>query len=845
MSNESNKVIFISQEVVYIDDSLVKSMKRNSIFKCLALIFLTVLLIPVASTNNYAAVKVVSKPITQNELADFTPKTILFDESHSDNGSSLWSPGNASMFSWMLGENGYSSSTNFNQSLDSGILDDYDILVIFFPVIPLTAGEISAVHTFVDNGGGLLLVGVGSSNWWEFRVTNLNPISSTYGITFNTDSVDEAITSFIVHNITYGVTIIETRGDDLQSCSLSVTTPATSVIDTSANPYVAVAQSGLGRVIGVGGPGPFYMYRKNAAGFGDSHFQFSLNVIDWLAENPARTANVPAEAIIIVGPGPSLISVEVENYGMFTGAIHEHTTQSDGANTPQEMVEKGLRLGFDFFVVTDHSRSVPDSGAGIIGALQMRDIVIANNLDLLMIVGAEISGVKHTLGFPLTENVYTGDQQAAVDGIHAQGAIAILNHPTIGFTYAPVYEDRDVYGYDAIDINNRGFFFGGGEDGFFDNFIGAADTHTALEDGVRNNIFVENPSGPNGRVSEEDVVDAILNKRVVIFDPYNNMLYGQQVWVDRYIEIRDQAESAIEASQTLIQSLKDAGEDVGLSEFYLDDAIISLDKMSPGRALRMVQNATSEAVLGIDLSITSPTILEPNTDNEASIVLKNNHTYGLEINSTMYIHSGITFNPKDYKLEIAGESTNTIIRDFTTMNYGLMVYSLNLYEFNTTEFINPILIPMRGIIDNVTAVISQEDEVYEVDFTFWIGRASGKEIGSAVLFYDDGTGEQQAAMDRGWNEFIYTLGPFTPGTELDVHIVVTTYEGQVYTIGEKELTLGTAVTTTTTTSTTTTTTTTTPTGPGIPLDPMLLVALGGIGVVVLLVIVVVMKKRGT
>ena len=100
-------------------------------------------------------------------------------------------------------------------------------------------------------------------------------------------------------------------------------------------------------------------------------------------------------------------------------------------------------------------------------------------------------------------------------------------------------------------------------------------------------------------------------------------------------------------------------------------------------------------------------------------------------------------------------------------------------------------------------------------------------------------------MDRGWNEFIYTLGPFTPGTELDVHIVVTTYEGQVYTIGEKELTLGTAVTPTTTTSTTTTTTTTTPTGPGTPLDPMLLVALGGIGVVVLLVIVVVMKKRGT
>ena len=592
----------------------------------------------------------------------------------------------------------------------------------------------------------------------------------------------------------------------------------------------------------VGGPSPFYMYRKNAAGFGDSHFQFSLNVIDWLAVNPTRTANVPDEAIITVGPGPDLTPTEVENYGMFTGAIHEHTTHSDGANTPQEMMDKGIKLGFDYFVMTDHSHDSPVTIGGITGALAMRSIVETNKIDLPIIIGAELSSVRHTIGFPLTDNIFTGDQQVAVDEIHAQGAIAILCHPTIGYNYADTYEDRHILGYDGVEVNNRGFFFGGGEDGFFDNFIGAADTH-GLEDGLRNAIFIQNPSGPNGRVTAEDIVDAVLNKRVVIVDPYNNMLYGQEIWVNRYIEIRDQAEAVIESSQTTLQNLRDAGENVGLSEFYLEDAIKTLDNLNPGRALRMALNATSDAVLGIDLSIGTSTIMEPNVNFDVSLDFNNNHTYNLAINSTMFVHTGVTFTPNEYLFEVAGESDTTILRNGLTKNYELIVYSVNLFDFNTTEFINPILIPMRGIIDNVTAVASEEVEGYEVAYTFWMGRTSAKEIRSVRLFYDDGSGEQDVSMDRGWDQFSYTLGPFAPGTELDSHLVVTTYEGQTYTIGENEFTLGTASTNTTST-TTSTNTTTSSNGEPTPFDMTLLMIVGGasLGIVVLVVVIVKFRK---
>lgn len=799
-------------------------LKRNVFMKYLAVICLSVLLLPTVSNNQFATLEVVTNPLELNDVASFTPKTILFDESHCDNGASLWAPGNASMFSWLLGENGYSSSTNFDESLDSGILNDYDILVLFFPVIPLTSGEISDVLAFVDAGGSLLLVGADSSNWWQFRGDNLNPIASTFGITFQSNTVTEIVTSFGTHNITYGLTNLNTNGDDIDTCTLSVSTPAISVIDSSTGSIVATSESGLGRVVAVGGPGPFYMYRKNSAGWGASHFQFSLNVIDWLANNPARTANVPEEAIITVGQGPDLSQSEVENYGMFTGAIHEHTTHSDGANTPAEMLEKALKIGFDYFVMSDHSYDTPATINGITGALAMRDIVEDNNIDLPIFIGAELSSVKHTLGFPLTANIFTGDQQEAVDQIHAQGGIAALCHPSIGFDYAPVYEDRDIYGYDAIEINNRGFFFGGGEDGFFDDFYGAADTHTALEDGLMNAVFVENPSGPNGRITDSDLIDAILDKRVVIVDPYNNMLFGQEIWVNRYLEIRSDADAEIQSGLALVQNLIDAGEDVGLSMYYLEDAASALAYGNPGRALRMAQNATSDVLLGLDLTLTSPIYLDPNTDYEVTMSLKNNHTYGVSVDTRAFIRNGVSFPSPDYTIEAAGKSTSSSFRDFSSDAYGLMVYAMNLYSFNTTEFINPILIKMRGIIDNVTTIINEETGEYELDVTFWMGRSSGKEIQSVNLIYNDGSGEEQVAMERGWDLFIWTLGPFVPGTELSLKIVVNTYEGQVYTIGERNLTLGNTT--------------------ALPLDiNTLLLIVGAAGVVVVIIVVIVKFRK--
>ena len=774
--------------------------------------------------------------------AEFTSKRILFDESHTTDGSGLWSPGNVSLFSWILGVHGYSSSTNFNESLDSGILSNYDILVIFFPQEPLTAPEIAAVHSFVDAGGSLLLVGVDNINGWQFGVENLNPISETYGIEFNSDLKHVLLnpTYWIDHNITQGVEHLYTKGDDLWGCSLNVTGSATTIVDFEGSPLVATAEAGLGRVVCVGAPAHFYMYRHGFP-YEQAHFQFSLNVIDWLADNPWREVTIPETAVITAGSGPALSQQEVSRYTPFVGVYHDHTTVSDGENTPEEMLEQALALGIDYFIMTDHSYSTSAGTKGIEGALALKNIAEPNNLDIKIVVGAELSASYHTVGFPLTENAWTFSPQEAVDAIHAQDAIAILAHPTISPGYGPIYENMTEIGYDGVEITNKGYFFGGGEDALRYSFIAASDGHGAEFVGqVLNVAFVENPTGPMGQISDLDLKQAVLDRRIVCLDKTNGMIIGQKVWVDRFLELMDDAEVAVDSAKTLIGNLKGAGEDVGLSEEYVTNAEIALDTWNPQRALILAQNATSTAALGLDVQIEFPEIIQPNYEFDLPVTFVNNHTYPVSVNTSVYIRESISLDHQSLVMDISGESSTTAIRHCQSNAYGLTWYSLNIHSFNTSEYLVPLVFRNVGIIDSVDYTLEEADGGQEAAISFTIGRNYAIKITSVKLVYDDGVEQNEVEMVEGWNTYDYSLGPYPEDIDITFHVKVTTIFGNVFDLPEQTISW---INTTTTTTTGTTTTTTTV--PGQPLDPMLLAALGGVGVVVVLVIVIVMKKRGT
>ncbi|MFW9963792.1 MAG: hypothetical protein ACFFCX_09530 [Candidatus Sifarchaeia archaeon] len=801
------------------------------------ILVLTLFVTVVPSISNPEVIVVERDVYTQ---ADFVSKNILFDESHTQNGSAVWAPGNASMFSWLLGEHGYTSYTNFDQSLDSGILSGFDILVIFFPQKALTVGEISAIETFVDGGGGLLLVGVNYGNTWGFTRSHLNALSSSFGIIFNDDIVLDATSTFADHNVTYGLTSWSPYLDQMHGCSLSVTGSAVSVITSADKNLTAVAEYGLGRVVFVGSGGPLTFYRYESYTHGDSHMQFSLNVIDWLAGNPKRTVVVPEIARITVGTGPSLSPAEVEEYTLFVGQYHDHTTHSDGQSTPEDMLDSGLIRAMDFMIMTDHAHRNPTPIEGVTGGQAMRAIVDDHNLDIHITVGAELSSILHTTGFPLTENIWTNDQQTGIDEIHAQGGIATLSHPGISPNYATVFEEFESYGFDAIEVVNSNYFRGEGELGLLYNFMGANDHHAAYYvGGTETAVFVLNPSGPNGQISDADIVDAVLNRRIVILETYSSMVYGEEIWVDRYLQILSDAKAAVAAAHVTVQAVKDAGNSISLSEQYMDSADLALQYWNPARALNLAANATSSLALGLDYGITAPDSLQPDMDFDLTVQFTNNHSYPVSFDAVVFRDFSVTFGSSVYIVEASAEDASTTIIDGHTDPHGVGLYNLYLTDFNTSEYLMPVMFRGRNVIDNVTYVFEEIEGMYDIDVSFYVGRTASAFLRDVTLFYNDGSGEDSVLMVKGWNTYDVSLESYAPGSSITFYVSVETIYGDIFELSEQLINLPGGPTTTTTPTTGPTT------GPGQPIDPMLLVAVGGIGVVVIVIVLIVVRKRGT
>ncbi|MGY5861635.1 MAG: hypothetical protein RTU09_04610 [Candidatus Thorarchaeota archaeon] len=743
--------------------------------------------------SNGPANVLIEASVPQKAAQTFTSANILVDEYHCRNASDMWTPGNASMFGWLLMEHGYNVSNNWDAPLDSGILDDYDVLCLFFSMIPLTAGEVTAVHDFVNAGGGLLMVGVDYTlAGWQYTAANLNPISETYGITFNEDrwlgNVLESEGQIVDHHLTFDTSSFNSDCDNLKGCTITVGSPATSIaINHKDEDVLAIAESGSGRVVAVGSAAPFIIYRHGASWQvePDDHFQLSLNIIDWLTGNGERKVDPPEKAIIRVGSGPSLNSSEIEEYDVFNGVYHDHTTYSDGRDTPLNMMIRSLEVALDFFIVTDHSYD-RDAGNGIYGGLKVKEFADLYDADCSIFVGAELSSVPHTVGFPLYEQIITTDTQEAVDGIHSQGAMAVFAHPTISPSYAPVWEAFDDYGYDSFEVDNTGYFHALGESCYFRPFMAGNDGHSVPNHGlIRNVIFVETPSGPDGTLSAQDIIDAVMDMRVVVLDMVNGLVFGQGVWVDRYLQLWDEAEIAIENARTQIEQLEDEGTNVGLSSIYLSDAENSLAWWNPSRALRAVADAVSESVLGLDLALAAPSLglVDPNSNVNVTINLTNRLDVDVQFNATPFGYTSLVFDESSTLVQAGLESTSTTPITATTTSFGYTKVIFNLKDFNTPVEPHPVILTVGGLILNVTVDTEDEDEGYFIRIRLLRNNLDARMISSAIIQYDNGTGEDTIPLENYGDSYGVLFGPFTTNmTTISYMINVTDILGNVFTI---------------------------------------------------------------
>ncbi len=777
-----------------------------------------------------------------------TGHTVLFDEAHTALGSATMTPGNASFFAWILEEYGYETETNFDQQLDSGILAGVDILILFFPMVTLTAAEVTAVNNYVQAGGGLLLVGTDNSPTWHFSSVNLNALSQTYGITFNTGTEDSwmaTTTDMITHHITQDVSSIHSNVDyKLKGTTLTVESPATTIVEYNGDSVAAVSEYGSGRVVSVGAVAPFIMYRtvKQWQVEKDDFFQFSLNIADWLVGISPRKVIVPDVAAIPVGSGPALTPAEIEDYKTYNGIIHEHTMHSDGSDSPADMLWAGVSRGLDYIVMTDHSYETanPLGIGGITGALAMRTIAEANDLDIEIFVGAELSRGHHTTAFPLTENIYTNTQAGMVDGAHAQGAIATFCHPTIAANYMETYELYDSYGYDAIEVDNSGFTHGLLDEGYSRPFYGASDEHVFETMGrIVNVLFVDQPSGPDGRLADVDVVNAILEKRLVILDRIINIVYGQQVWIDRYFELMDLAETEIESAASIVDSADGVG--TTLAELYLEDARIAYDFGSPHRALYAASNASSTEVLDISIDVISPypRFLYPSTTHNLTLNVSSTNGDAIQFNMTRYFVRAFSAGPSNDIVIIPANGYTNWTTNITMPLVGYSALVFNIHDFNTTSNLAPLIYGV-GVLTNTGGHFEIERDVNGTYVTsiFAIARADIRFLSSVQGFYDDGSGWKNETVPVRTVTIEGTIGPYLRGTVITYYLIVYDIFGGVFVTPEGQYT----VTTDPLEPTTSTPTTTTDPGTPIEIDPVLLLGVTG-GVIAVIVIVVFLNKR--
>lgn len=178
----------------------------------------------------------------------------------------------------------------------------------------------------------------------------------------------------------------------------------------------------------------------------------------------------------------------------FLGNIHCHTTNSDGADSPEFVANFYKNANFDFVCITDHNHLT-----------RPEETRLANDKNFLVIPGSEFTTTSqekpygetsttqtHVNGIGLKEaikpdKVYQTTKsslQSALDQINKQGAFAMINHPNWQWSFKS------------------------------EQFLQVKGAH-AFE--VFNGAFTSNNEGHEGLESTDEMWDKILSQGVLIY----------------------------------------------------------------------------------------------------------------------------------------------------------------------------------------------------------------------------------------------------------------------------------------------------------------------------------------
>jgi uncharacterized membrane protein len=244
--------------------------------------------------------------------------TLLYDESHEEPGFEK----HCSELSRYLKDTGEKTEVLSTAPITKKSLKNYTVIIVSFPQRGFDEEEIKKILDFVENGGGLFLVGE-EYDYNHFKI-NLNSISKKFNIIFNDDEVLDpknkplnsqdqigdsyfTVRDFKDHPITKGVEESVIYG----GCSLKLNGESTVVLKGSEYSYssegyynggefppiLSVSKHGKGKVVCLGDGS---ILRNNFINEGNNK-QLVLNIISWLSTVDKQEESSEEEEIMVKG----------------------------------------------------------------------------------------------------------------------------------------------------------------------------------------------------------------------------------------------------------------------------------------------------------------------------------------------------------------------------------------------------------------------------------------------------------------------------------------------------------------------------------------------------------------
>jgi len=137
----------------------------------------------------------------------------------------------------------------------------------------------------------------------------------------------------------------------------------------------------------------------------------------------------------------------------FKGNLHTHTTNSDGAWSPDKVANEYKSNGYDFLFITDHWKVTDISG------LSQDGFLVLNGAEL-NIGPSELGYHYHIVALNLKENIPSNsvsNAQELINLIKSKGAFALVAHPY--WSGLTVNDIQNLNGHIGIEIFNSTCFF--------------------------------------------------------------------------------------------------------------------------------------------------------------------------------------------------------------------------------------------------------------------------------------------------------------------------------------------------------------------------------------------------